>query len=54
MPEQLACEPLFGSHSKDRTDLYYGQEKPAHMCGKHATFIKPGDFRTMREAGTIN
>jgi len=54
VPEELACRPLFGAHSKDRVDVHHGGDTPAHMCGRHANYLTPANFATMREAGTIH
>lgn len=54
MPEPLACDPLFGRHSEDRASVSHGAAAPAEMCGRHAHYLTPAHFVTMREAGTIN
>lgn len=51
--ETLAYAPLFGSHSDDRTSVYYGAESPARMCGRHASYLSGDAWRIMRDAGTV-
>lgn len=51
--EKLACAPLFGSHSDDRTQIHYGAESPALMCGRHASYLSPSVWEKMRDAGTV-
>jgi hypothetical protein len=52
-PVARPCHILFGQCSKDRVTVYHGNARATVLCGRHAAYLRPEDFKTMREAGAI-
>jgi hypothetical protein len=51
----LACSALTttGNHSDDRVNVWHGTDKPAYVCGFHASQLDARAYATMRDAGVI-